>query len=1128
MIILHRNNRMELLLAELGDVLLEPRLNVFQPEVIVVQSLGMERWLSMGLASRFGVWANAQHPFPRAFIESISDLLVGKLEEHGHYTREAMTYHLAQILSDLPSAPALSSLRQYLSVRSGVVPRLELAEQLADAFDQVQIYRPDWMNAWAESTIGVESDFRPALFKLLMARLGDEHVPRRIARLVQALKAGALPSAALPERICLFGVASLPPSFIQVFDALARHVPVHWFLLTASREYVGEERGKREIVRQTKLKPSDERASSRGSEAETLEQAFLTEQPLLANFGRILRDLGLLLERDCEYVEASGHPFVEPEPTSVLTTLQADLCALRRRGAAPDTPKLTLDTDDRSLEIHACHGPRRELEVLRDRLLAAFECDASLRPEDVIVLLRDVEIYAPLVEAVFAGERGRPGTLPYVLSDRTIGAANPLAETLVELLEFGRTRVTVKALTLLIGQPAIAKCFEFSDEEQSRIRSWLRELHVTWGMDLDDRLSEGFTGQKESTIRQGISRLVLGAAVDTSVEMPWQGLLPVDVEGDDAELAGRFVECVETLFKWRARFTETRPFGEWASVLADACRETFAIDASDAWQLSDLLQTVRTFCSQAESTGFSEAVPAQVIAARITAHYTGNRSAQSILTGGVTFCAMLPMRGIPARIVAMVGLDDGCFPRVVSTSSFDDVARSPARPGDRSGRDEDRHLFLETLLAARERLIITYRGRHPSDDSTLPRSVVVEELLGTLDESYALLADGSLPSEWLVVVHPLHAHSRRYFDGSDPRLVGLTWREYRAAVALEGAAPGTESGMLVGLSAPSKATVHLDQLEQFWSMPAQYFHHHCLGAQLLHKRDVPNALDPTELDPLSRYQLSLEQMQALAQGAGLESGLVRWTAKGLRPFSNWGRLLYDEQWQQTLRFFSILKALGFEQSAQIVDLRIDLATTQLQANIHDRFNRGRIDWSPSRLSAKHRVVAWLRHLAMAAGGVPSETWLLRRGPTADKPLALEHLKAIEPVAAQLELEKLWQFTLLGHRAPLAFFPDLAWDYVYRLAQGESEAEALERAHLSYGDPLNDGDDDYRRPMAPREVLRLFGTEPPLTAAWPTRFEIAGFPAFAELARAFFEPYLEYARVVQPESLIDAPTSAGEP
>jgi exodeoxyribonuclease V gamma subunit len=1117
MLIVHRNNRMELLLAELGDVLSERRSHVFQPEVIVVQSLGMERWLSMGLANRFGVWANAQHPFPRTFIEAVSDVVIGPLQETERYTRPAMAFHLAQILGDLPESAALAPLANYLAARGSVVARLELAEQLADAFDQVQIYRPDWIVAWeSQSTPSETNDFRPTLFRLMSTRLGKHHVPARMACLVARLEQVDFDSTRLPERISLFGVATLPPLFIRVVVALARHVPVHWFLLTASREYLGAERDRREIVRDAATKEAEF-----GDESS---RRFLQEssnrQPLFASFGRIMRDVGLLLERDCNYVEVPSRGFVESEPTSVLRTMQADLCALRRRGTTGEAQRLPLRAEDRSLEVHACHGPRREIEVLRQVLLDAFERDSSLHPEDVIVLLRDVETYAPLVEAVFASERGRVGHIPYTLSDRMIGVGNPLVESILALLDLVRLRVTATELMRVVELEPLGARFGLDSDDLAKIRGWLQQLHVTWGVDIADRKRDGATGQREHTIRFGLSRLLLGATLESSVEHPWQGLLPLDVEGDEAELAGRFVECAEAIFLWRERFTLVRSFGDWYRTIQQATQELFAVAASDAWQLADLLQTVSQIGAEAERAAFAESVPAQVLTTRIRRHYENLRSAQSLLSGGVTFCAMLPMRGIPARIVAMVGLDDGKFPRPTPRGSFDEVGRSAPRPGDRVGRDEDRHLFLETLLAARDRLIITYQGRDPRDDSPRARSVLVDELLAVVDESFELSGQpGVCPSQRLVIVHPLHAHSPRYFDGSDSRLLERDPRQYAAALALERSRFLPEPGMRQALRPIRSTEIEIDVLERFWSAPAEYFYQVRLGAALERDRPDLEALDPTDLDSLGRYQLTIEQFQAISGGRSLTDAFAEWTAKGQRPFSTLGKVVYDEQLAVTQQLHAVASELFRGGRAKDLDCCVQIADVEIKGVVCDRFANGRVDWSPAKISGKHRVVAWLRHLLLNASGAPAETWLLRRAPKADESVHLERLAALDAEEACHHLLALVALHDQGQQAPLAFFPDLAWDYASRIDRGERHDGALDRALYAYGDPLATEQDDYQRPVGPREVIRLFGAEPPLTDAWPARFGIEGFPSFAELSRIVFSPYLACAKVVEASEIV---------
>jgi len=1120
MLYLHRNNRMELLLEELGDVLTAPRQSLFQPEVIVVQSQGMERWLSMGLAERFGVWGNAVHPFPRAFIQALGQRVVGAVDAAAQFTREAMALHLALILADLPDDSRLLPMHQYLAARPGLEARLRLAEQLADAFDQTQIYRPDWCLDWAKE-VANETDFRPLLFRLLMARIGEHHFPAEVARLAGLLGRKNFDASVLPERVCLFGVATLPPAFMQVFAALAQQVPVHWFLLAASREYVGAERGRRELARARSAAGNQSAIAT-----DDFERERISQQPLLASYGRIMRDVGLLLERDCEYVEIATRDFVEPDPSSILATVQADLCALRRRGSSAEVPKLRLSVSDRSLQIHACHGPRRELEVLRQLLLDAFERDPTMRPEDVIVLLRDVEIYAPLVDAVFASERGLPGHIPYRLSDRNLGATNPIAEAVAVLLESAQLRLSATELLRLLELGPIAARFGFGLEQRSKIRKWMQELHVTWGVDMADRLQVGAKGQPEHTLRWGLSRLLLGVTMVSNTPKRWHALAPIDNEGDDAELAGALVESAESLFTWRERFARPCSFGDWHKTIGDATTQLFKVEATDAWQLADLLQTSAALASEAERAKFIELVPAAVVARRIRAHYESTRSSQALLVSGVTFCAMLPMRGIPARIVAMVGLDDGSFPRAAMSSSFDDVARSPSRPGDRVGRDEDRHLFLETLLAARERLIITYRGRNPRDDSLLPRSVVVDELLAVIDESFTV-GDGAgeQASERLIVFHPLHAHSARYFDGSDARLVLRDEGQFLAALALERSSFALEVGMCEALTKVTQTELELSALERFWLAPAEYFFRNRVGAEVESAQPSIEPFDPTELDSLERYQLVVAQWQAVCQGRDEVDTLAEWTARGLRPFDNLGRVVHDEQLALTRQIHAFMRNLGAADAGRLLGLSSTVAGTELRAVLADIHDIGRVDWSPARISARHRLVAWLRHLLMAVSGQGSVSWLLRLGEKSDRGLVVERLLPLAPATAESMLEKLVRGFEVGQRAPLAFFPQISWNYAQRLYRGESSASNLGRAIREFGDPLSDEEDEFRKPVGPRGVMRQYGADPPLTEAWSKRFGIDGFPEFVQLSEMVFRPYLECVEVLEPDTLATRPVRA---
>jgi exodeoxyribonuclease V gamma subunit len=1100
---------MESLLEELGDVLSIPRGQVFRPEVVVVQSLGMERWLSMGLSRRFGVWANAQHPFPRAFIEGVFDAVLGPVPEERRWTRESLTFHLADVLREPPAGPSLHRLRSYLATLGDIESRLELAKELADAFDQAQIYRPDWFLAWAAQGTDTDvDDFRPALFRTLVERLGELHFPARSAAFERRLAEMDEPTTLLPARVSLFAVAALPPSFLHVLDRLSEKVVVHWFLLTASREYVGEELAKRELAK----------LGAKQGGAMALEHA----QPLLGSYGRMMRDLGLLLERDCNYADHSRLPFAEPQTGSVLSTLQADLCALRRRADDSAFPLLPLPPGDRSVQIHACHGPRRELEVLREVLLDAFERDATLVPEDVIVLLRDVETYAPLVDAVFASERNRPGGIPYTLADRAIGIANGAAAALDFILGLGDRRMNVADLLNLLEHEPVLSRMGIEPTEVPTIRNWLDELGASWGADIEERGREGLPAYPEHTLRFALSRLLLGAAMSDEFSVPFGGLTPFDVEGDDAELAGRLVDGAELLFRFRGVLREERSLKEWASVLDDLIEALFVVPPERSWELTELKQAASQLASEAAMAGYTEAVPVRYVAKRLSEYFEHTRSARSFLSRGVTFCAMLPMRGVPARVVAMLGLDDGAFPRAARVSSFDAIARDP-RVGDRLVREEDRHLFLESLLAARECFILTYTGRSPRDDSTRPPSVVIEELMSAIDDTFRVsepkLTSAERPraSECLRVVHPMHAHSARYFDGSEPRFVQRSALAYRSALALARASQVQTDEKRVRLAAQHVAELSLPEFERFWQAPGEFFIERRLLARFERELEPVSALDPTELDGLGRYDLMQRQFRALGEGTPMERVREHWRASGRSPIGALGDVCFDDLLAEVRRLRSVFDAFA-EGRRTAAEIRIRVRNCSLLGFVEDVFPRVRLDFGTSALTAKRRLGVWIRHLAICAVGYDVPTILIRPSFDTSKPPSVERMNPIGQKEALLCLEKLLEFYEAGTTAPLPFFPEVSLAYAQRLALGESTEGALDRALQKYGDPLEDASSDFGPAAVHPEVARWFGDEPPLAPDWPARRGLEGIPNFAELSLGVWQPCLQAAVPMEREEV----------
>ncbi|WP_054774796.1 exodeoxyribonuclease V subunit gamma [Methylogaea oryzae] len=485
MLYLHQSHRLEVLLNGLAEVARSPLPDPFAAELMVVQSKGMGRWISLRLAERQGVCANVQFPLPASFLWQLLRLCFGELPERSAFAPEVLVWRIRAWLERAEDVARSPRLAAYLN-SGDERRRQQLAERLADVFDQYLVYRPDWIEAWEEGrllALGADEEWQAALWRHLAAGQGDSHRARLVRRLLHRLEDGS--PLALPPRVSVFGVSSLPPVFLDVLQALARRIDVHVYALNPCREYWGEIRDQREIARIAGERSADDLYLEVG-------------HPLLASLGKQGRDF---FDRLAEFPQLDSEFAVdeaEPPRRSLLEVLQADILELRDRR---DDRPWRLAAEDDSLQVHVCHGPMREVEVLHDRLLHLFQRHPDLQPDDVAVLTPDIGLYAPYVEAVFSRRQGDT-FIPYSIADRGMSAEQPLLEAFLALLDLPDSRYPTDWVLGLMEHPAVLRRFGLEADDLDSVRHWLQETGVRWGRDGDHKAGLGLPATTRHTWRE--------------------------------------------------------------------------------------------------------------------------------------------------------------------------------------------------------------------------------------------------------------------------------------------------------------------------------------------------------------------------------------------------------------------------------------------------------------------------------------------------------------------------------------------------------------------------------------------------------------------------------------------------
>ena len=1097
---LHRSNRTERLVDALAEVVAEPQANVLAPEWIVVSSPGMERWLSMQLAARVGIWANPQFPFPRKLIDTLMHATLGHdAAQSSGYEPACMSFSIATLLRESLEDPRFAEVARYLGDDPRPGRRLALATRLSELFDQYLTYRPDSVLQWQA---GAEQDFQAPLLRALVDKHGSHHLAARARETCRALRDRRTPLSALPSRIHLFGLSSMPPLYLDLLGALGHSHDLHLFVLSPSQEFFADlapkpspraQRGKRASRAQLQLNFEDESFDR-------------PAHPLLASLGRHAREFQALLEERLQYVEGARDLYQDPGDGCLLHVLQSDLLQLRQRGAGA-APRHALPPEDDSLAIHACHGPMRELEVLHDQLSHMIS-RGEVEPHEIIVMTPNISHYAKVIDAVFSQPAAQRPPIPFRIADRGVAETRPFFLSLSALLDLLQSRFGANQLLDLLGFELIRERFDIAVDQVDDLRDWIKSSEVRWAVDAAHRAAEAQPECADNTWRLGLARLLLGFSTAHTPEQLFHGVSPVPVESGQGQLLGSFLELCQTLFELKALFASDATAQGWCERVQRLVDCVFAAHA-DAAERRQLLVAVRELAEHAARAGYDEAFDLSALRSLLSRSLAARVPAQGFLASGVTFCQLLPMRSIPFKVLCLVGLNDGVFPQSDTPLTFDQIA-SKRQPGDRSRRDDDRQLFLEALLSARHKLIITYVGQSQRTNKPLPPSVLVQELIDHVSQTCELpdepcdcsdLQRAAAMQQRLTLRHPLSGSSPRYFGAdTDPRLFSYATGSCEAARASDrrGELPAP-FGVLRQAAAERPVELTLRELERCLLRPARTFCQKRLNLMLGDDLSALPERETFELDALERWKIATEWLENTLQGRPEASRYEVQRARGRLPHFVRGELAYDGLHEQVQKILQTFAELAGGAAPRSVEVDLQLAGMRLSGTIGDIYPEAHARVQYSKLGNRHELRQFVRYVVLGsladrdpALRLPRRSVLVAR----DGAVARFELAASECTATLCELLEL--YAEAGQR-PLPIFGHASFGYAERLRKDGNEQAAWRAARLAYGEA--NGQPGQSKDLPDPYIDQLFGSFDQMYGVWGSEFAAATERLYGPLLRA---------------------------
>ncbi|MCY3812523.1 MAG: exodeoxyribonuclease V subunit gamma [Gammaproteobacteria bacterium] len=1006
----HTSDRLEALAERLADTMRAQPGDPLSPERIVVPHPLLGQWLRLQLAERLGIAAHLRIDLPAEFAWNAMREALPALSEEAIFEPAYLRW---RIFERLTAWTGDDEIGRYLADHDAR-KRFELADRLAIAYDRCLVYRPEQVQKWQRGEAdgwharlwnGLVADQAPALHWVdaLAAYRGKRGTARTPGR----------------PRVSLFGVDTLSPSYRDVLAATAQALDVHLFLLSPRRDFWSN--------------PPTRQASGYYAEANELLEAW----------ARPARDMQALIMDTCQvHVADDGGPPPAGARQGCLQTVQRDLLG----GEKPTSPPSA--TDD-SIQIHVCHSATREVEVLHDRLLGLFDDHPDLQPADVMVLTPDIDTYAPIIKAVFSAM----GRIRFHVGRERFreGAA---VTAFLDLLDLPGSRYTANAVVAPLRAESVRACFGIDEGDLEGIRDWLQRAGIRWGLNAEHRTPLGVPPSPNHTWHHGLRRLLLGYAIDRA-DVLHDDITPcaLDRWGDTGanayELLGRFHRYCELAFALNDWDTDERTPAEWAEqlrtrVLAPFFTAEQRFDPEVGREVGAVARLIDAFASECEQARASAPLSFTVLRDVLAEHAATSIRGVPRLADGVTVAGLATGQVLPAKVVCVVGMNDGAFPRRPPPTPFEfvqDLFGSAHAVGDRDVRDDDRFAFLAAVLAARRCLILTYTGRDLQEDKPIPASVVVSELTAYLERRFPDIAGWETR-------HPLQPFSPRYFRNDEPDLFSYAKPMADAASALgaRDAPPRRFAGELAPRAAKStSAEVDIEELVRFSASPTTHFLRHVLRINLGVRDDEIDDDEPFQLDALQAWQLKSD-LAGLGNAADERTNRLA-TASGLLPPGNLARIQHRESSDEIADLVDALAP--FIDHTASADVDIDVNGTRVVGRVEGLHgDKTELVWHRiGRVRTKDEIAVWLRLLVLiCAKGQPFAACLFG-SKTASSPVVLS---GPSPTIAREFLSDWVAAWHDGQCKALPFFPDTSW----------AAAEGNGLATPWSGMPWSEGNTDY--------------------------------------------------------------------
>lgn len=991
---LYGSNLLEALADKLHKNFEEEHENVFQPDYIITQTEGMKNWLLIQLAEKAGIAANIKFLSPNDLILKVAQIIGGA--KFNSLSTNILCWIIYSILEEQEFVKKYPEIAAYYnSDENPDSKRIALSEKIADLFDQYQIYRHDYIEQWnAQMNLKESKNWQEYMWVRVKQICEEEFKDkseqgRFIIDSLQNVEKQIMLKQRIPN-IHLFGISITTPYHLDILMALGNIVNINFYLLNPAPLVYWQD------------SVSEKHAAYLKRAKKVSEDELIIGNSLLTSWGKIIRETySLLFKNEDTLNNYTDIGEEEPGTYTLLHKIQQDIFYNLHGEKNEDGTSRNIikaeDLNDSSITINSCFTIAREVEVLYNYLVHLVDQrKEELSARDIVVMVSDIDSYAPYIKAVFENSRYK---FKFTIADETFNSGDNLMNALQSLLSFKKDDFKGESIMSLLDSSFIKN--KFSINNLSLIRTVVEQANIRFGINgshSDDTIYLSW--------KYGIQKIIYSISMSACEEYIFEdeGYFLVDiVEGADANEVICFFYFVNQLINYVEDRDKERPLNEWVNYTEDIL-EKFLWDISNpAVEEYDILMkqlegfnTVQKFVDVP--------VKYEVFSRVLLKHLSTETRNSAFANGGITFCSLIPMRSIPFKVVALLGLNFDKFPRKDTAISFN-LINEEKRKGDRNTKDNDKHLFLETLLSAQKYLYISYIGQSVADNAMFPPSVLVDELVDYIDEATEKGENKSNIRNAIIVKHPLHSFSSKY--GNENNLYNYLQLNPETVADILG---DEKSDVEI------KFDISVESIISFFKNPIKYYYNNVLEIKYYNDDELLPETEIFSLDVLDKWILKSELLKRFEN---IDDGIeTEWIKKGSIPLKNVGKIVYSELVNDVHPIYKTLKEITQDKVEETISIDLEIGQFSITGNLNRVFD-GVLVYVVFRenIKAKDYLEAYLKYLlARASGKIKSLIIIDGAGESVT-------IKQLSEEEAKIKLAEIFEIFVKAQSSLVAFSPD---------------------------------------------------------------------------------------------------------